>query len=189
MSKIETEVLHKEIDLIQACITRMAHNSFLIKGWAVSIVAVVLALAEKANNPALLSAILLIPLFSFWYLDAFFLQNERMYRKMYTWVLSKRKTGDEEMLYDLNPTRFKDQVDSRKKIMWSITLRCFYGIPVLIVTGIILSQIAQGVVTCYKNHVKTVVDVEAVIAPAQPKIPKLVDESKSNASAFMSLQN
>lgn len=42
---MDNDVLHKEIDLIQACITRMASNSFLLKGWAVSIIAVILALS------------------------------------------------------------------------------------------------------------------------------------------------
>src|SRR3990172_11626640 len=129
---MDKDVLHKEIDLIQACITRMASNSFLLKGWAISIIAVVLALADKAINPALLSSILLIPLLSFWYLDAFFLRTEKMYRKMYEWILEKRKNDDTTYLYDLNPHRFKKEVDSSWKVMWSVTLRCFYGIPTLI---------------------------------------------------------
>ena len=33
--KISIEEIHKEIDLIQSCITRMAQNSFMIKGWFV----------------------------------------------------------------------------------------------------------------------------------------------------------
>ena len=32
---IDNEIIHKEIDLIQSCISRMANNSFLLKGWAV----------------------------------------------------------------------------------------------------------------------------------------------------------
>ena len=47
---IKIEEIHKEIDLIQACITRMAQNSFKIKGWFVSIYTVILALLpEKVN--------------------------------------------------------------------------------------------------------------------------------------------
>jgi len=141
MGNISNDILHKEIDLIQACIARMAHNSFLIKGWAISIVAIVLVLADKAGTPAIWSSILLIPLISFWYLDAFFLRTERMYRKMYVWVLEKRKNGNDEMLYDLNPKRFKEQVDSRLKVMWSDTLSWFYGIPILMVLAIIGVQI------------------------------------------------
>jgi len=143
---MDREVLHKEIDLIQACITRMANNSFLLKGWAVSIVAVVLALAEKAANPALLSAILLIPLLSFWYLDAFFLRTEKMYRKMYEWVLEKRKKDDNAFLYDLNPNRFEKEVNSIFGIMFSVTLRCFYGIPVLLTLIVVIIRIIQLVI-------------------------------------------
>lgn len=140
---MDREVLHKEIDLIQSCITRMANNSFLLKGWAISIIAVVLALADKASNPALLSVVLLIPLLSFWYLDAFFLRTERMYRKMYEWVLEKRKSDDSTFLYDLNPNRFKDEVASTRQIMVSVTLRCFYGIPVLLTLIIIFVRIGH----------------------------------------------
>jgi hypothetical protein len=140
---MDKDVLHKEIDLIQACITRMASNSFLLKGWAISIIAVVLALADKAVEPALLSSLVLIPLISFWYLDAFFLRTEKMYRKMYEWVLEKRRAEDTTFLYDLNPHRFKNDVDSTWTVMWSITLRWFYGIPSLITLGVIIFRIVH----------------------------------------------
>ena len=48
--KISIEEIHKEIDLIQACITRMAQNSFMVKGWFVSLYAVVLALLPEKIN-------------------------------------------------------------------------------------------------------------------------------------------
>lgn len=143
MSEIKTEIVHKEIDLIQNCINRMAQNSFFIKGWAVTIVTVVLALMEKNINPIYLCLVLLIPLLSFWYLDAFFLQTERMYRKMYEWVLGARAKNDLSNLYDLNPKRFKDQVDSRGIVMWSVTLRVFYGIPLAVILTIIAFQVTK----------------------------------------------
>jgi len=143
MDKIDDNVLHKEIDLIQSCISRMAHNSFLIKGWMLTIVTVVLALMAKSIDPIYLCLVILIPLLSFWYLDAFFLQTEKMYRKMYEWVLQSRSKNNLEYLYDLNPHRFKDKVDSRPEVMWSITLRVFYGIPALIILVIIVYQITR----------------------------------------------
>lgn len=144
MEKITTEIIHKEIDLIQSSITRMAHNSFLIKGWTISLIAVVLALSDKNINPLLLTSILVIPLISFWYLDAFFLHTEKMYRQMYETVIKKRKDGSDEQLYDLNPTQYIDQVDSRIKLMFSTTLRFFYGIPLLIILGILAFNIYTG---------------------------------------------
>lgn len=142
MSDINIEIIHKEIDLIQNCINRMAQNSFFIKGWVITIVTVVLALMEKNIDPVYLCLILFIPLLSFWYLDAFFLQTERMYRKMYEWVLVTRAKNDITNLYDLNPQRFRDQVDSRGKVMRSITLRVFYGMPLFVVFVILTLQIA-----------------------------------------------
>jgi len=141
---MEREVLHKEIDLIQACITRMANNSFLLKGWAITIIAVVLALADKAINPAVLSTILLIPLISFWYLDAFFLRTEKMYRKMYVWVLEKRKADDSAFLYDLNPHRFVKEVPTTISVMLSVTLRWFYGVPALLSIVVIVYRIVHS---------------------------------------------
>lgn len=163
MSKIENDILHKEIDLIQACISRMAHNSFLIKGWTITIVAVVLALAEKTASPSLLCTIMLIPLISFWWLDTFFLRTERMYRKMYEWVLKSRAEGNDEMLYDLNPRRFEAQVDSRFKIMRSGTLRWVYGIPLLIVLGIIGFQLGTKAVAALTKQEKDVSNAESTV--------------------------
>ena len=39
---------HKEIDLIQSCINRMAQNSFQVKGWTVALFAVILALGPTS---------------------------------------------------------------------------------------------------------------------------------------------
>lgn len=130
--------LHKEIDLIQGCINRMASNSFMLKGWTISLVAVVLALTEDRSNPLFLLCCIFIPLLCFWYLDAFFLRTEKMYRKMYEWTLKERKEGNIEYQYDLNPHRFKKDVESCCRIMFSKTLRVFYGIPTLVVFLVIL---------------------------------------------------
>ena len=43
------EELFKEIDLIQGCINRMANNSFLIKGWALSVFAGATAFTQGEN--------------------------------------------------------------------------------------------------------------------------------------------
>lgn len=54
--EVSIEEIHKEIDLIQSCITRMAQNSFMIKGWFVSIYAVILALLpEKVKSVYLIA--------------------------------------------------------------------------------------------------------------------------------------
>ena len=137
-NKISMEELHKEIDLIQGCINRMAHNSFLLKGWLVSIIAVILALSLDEINKFIVTITMILVTISFWYLDAFFLRTEKLYRKMYEWVLEKRQKGEKDFQYNLNPHRFNEQVESIAKVMFSKTLKWFYGmILFLIVTAIV----------------------------------------------------
>jgi len=139
------EILHKEIDLIQGVINRMAHNSFMLKGWLVTIIVAILALTKEtllANNIEYFSLILLLPLIVFWYLDAFFLHKERCYRKLYDWVIENRmKIND--YLYSLNYKRFEKDVDNIFCTMFSKTLLPFYGITALILLGIFIYNITH----------------------------------------------
>lgn len=139
------ETLHKEIDLIQGVINRMANNSFLLKGWTITLIVAVLALTRDTlvtNDVTYLSLVLLIPLFVFWYLDAFFLHKERCYIALYNWVI-KNRTESNENLYDLNYRRFENEVDSIWKIMFSSTLRTFYGLVALILMAITIYNLVQ----------------------------------------------
>ena len=140
--------LHKEIDLIQGCISRMASNSFMLKGWTISLVAVVLALTDDRFNLLFLLCCVLIPLLCFWYLDAFFLRTEKMYRKMYEWVLKERKGGNMDYQYDLNPYRFNEDTESYCKVMFSTTLKVFYGIPTLVVLLMIMYCLKNLLCSC-----------------------------------------
>ena len=142
---MDKETLHKEIDLIQGIINRMAHNSFLLKGWIITIIVAVLALTKDTlvtNDIIYFSLILLIPLIVFWYLDAFFLHKERCYIKLYDWVIENRMKT-EEFQYNLNYRRFEKEVESIAKIMRSDTLLTFYGITALILLFITVYNLFQ----------------------------------------------
>lgn len=151
-NEIPIEIIHKEIDLIQSCISRMAKNSFLIKGWFVSLVAVLLALLPKKIDMWLVLSIVLVITLSFWYLDAFFLRTEKLYRKLYEWTISERAKNNKEYLYDLNPHRFDKKVDSIKEIMFSRTLLYFYLSPVVLTLILVnLPNITKFLLTLCKK--------------------------------------
>lgn len=80
----------------------MAQNSFMVKGWLITLVTVILALLPENVNVRGVCVIVLLATFCFWYLDAFFLRLERLYRWKYEWVISKRAEND-KFYYDLNP--------------------------------------------------------------------------------------
>jgi hypothetical protein len=72
----------KHLEFIQNVITRMSSNSFYIKGWTVTFVTALFALAAKDANPKyVLISYFAIPIL--WILDGFYLSQERQYRSLY----------------------------------------------------------------------------------------------------------
>lgn len=149
--RIGIEEIHKEIDLLQSCITRMAQNSFLIKGWFISLYAVVLALLPENINVVFLCIVMAVVTLLFWYLDGFFLRTEKVYRKIYDWVLEERRKNNRELLYNLNSLKHKGKIEETEcviKIMCSKTLGWFYGVPLFIVLVILFFQIMPITIIC-----------------------------------------
>ncbi len=133
------EYMLKEISIIQDIIKRMGFNSFMIKGWAVTLVVATLLLKGTEYQVW----IAFVPLLVFWFLDAYFLRQERMYKKLYEWVVTHRLKTD-EYLFDMNAYRFEDKVQSRLRIMFSITLGPFYGsIAILLVIYLVFIFLVQ----------------------------------------------
>jgi len=92
--KISLDILHKEIDLIQDIIKRMSHNSFLVKGWMITIfTTVIILLSGKSiqDESIILSASIIFVVISFWYLDAFFIHKEKCYRKLYEYIITNQQ--------------------------------------------------------------------------------------------------
>jgi hypothetical protein len=115
MNKLE------HLKMIQTIISRMAGNSFLIKGWCVTLVAAILALAAKEPNK-LFIAVALFPVVMFWILDGYFLHQERLFRKLYDRVL---ESEEDSIDYSMNTSAFQENVTWRKTI-FSLTLNLFY---------------------------------------------------------------
>lgn len=72
----------KHLEMIQNIITRMANNSFLLKGWAVTLLTGIFALVWEKDG-FLHYLLAYIPVFMFWFLDAYYLRQERLYRGLY----------------------------------------------------------------------------------------------------------
>src|SRR6266581_4267715 len=77
---MDNKIAH--LQMIQAVITRMASNSFLLKGWTVTLVAALFALAAAKVVPYFVY-LAYFPLIVFWILDGYFLRQERLFRRLY----------------------------------------------------------------------------------------------------------
>ena len=70
------------LEAIQRVVDRLSNTSFILKGWAVSLVAGLMALAASGTNHGYV-LVAYIPTVVFWLLDAYFLMMERQYRKLF----------------------------------------------------------------------------------------------------------
>ena len=90
----------KHLELIQGIINRMASNSFMLKGWAVSLVSGIFVLASK-DTDKLYFLVAYIPVTVFWFLDAYYLFQERLYRSLYEKV---QNTDENSIDFSLKAT-------------------------------------------------------------------------------------
>lgn len=76
-------VKEKYLDHLQAVITRHNTNSFMIKGWTITICTAVFTIAGTWKEP-ILALVALVPTTILWILDSFYLANERCFVGLYT---------------------------------------------------------------------------------------------------------
>lgn len=122
----EKKIAH--LTFIQGIITRMGSNSFLLKGWTVTLVAALFALAAKDSNKNFV-LIAYFPIIVFWVLDGYFLYQERLFRELYRQVANDSIISDQ---FEINPARLMaDATKWQPAILWgkaaiSRTLSVFY---------------------------------------------------------------
>lgn len=126
---------HTHLEMIQAIVNRLSHNSFLLKGWSVILVSAMFALAAK-DTQVLFVYLAYFPAIAFWCLDGYFLHQERLFRKLYDRV---RELQDNEIDFSMNTSVVKDQVAPWAEVTISKTLLAFHGVilvSIIIVTCI-----------------------------------------------------
>ncbi|MEC4004884.1 hypothetical protein OX283_009475 [Flavobacterium sp. SUN052] len=118
----------KHLEFIQNVITRMNSNSFLIKGWTITIVSALYALCAKdANTNYVLVSYISIPVF--WVLDGFYISQERQYRDLYKEVALK---DDNQIDFGMDASKFNKGNRTWILGILSKTLVPFYGLFILL---------------------------------------------------------
>jgi hypothetical protein len=106
----------------------MASNSFLLKGWSVTLVAALFALAAKDSDKKYI-VVAYFPVLVFWILDAYFLSQEKQFRKLYNAV---RINKEDEIDFSMDTKPFVDGKVGWTAAFFSKTLLIFYGSVVLL---------------------------------------------------------
>lgn len=120
----------KHLEFIQDTIKRMAGNSFLLRGWSITLVVAILTIASQFYKPVYLWIALFITVV-FWLLDSYYLSQERRFRCLYDEV--RVKTGDTDFSMKLPENHCKkcSWYSSAKSPIFLI----FYGIAALILVA------------------------------------------------------
>lgn len=112
----------KHLEFIQAAISRMATNSFLFKGWAITIAAALSAFATIESKVALLT-IAVASTVMFWALDGYYLWLERGFVNLHKQVAAKT-----EAEIDFSMSIDKSQaIRCWLRACWRPHLWIFYG--------------------------------------------------------------
>ncbi|SEP08860.1 hypothetical protein SAMN05192574_12167 [Mucilaginibacter gossypiicola] len=134
-SEINIEKKLKHLDFIQLVITRMNVNSFLIKGWSVTLIAALFAFAAKESDKNFI-VITYISTFAFWMLDGYYLSQERQYRSLYDKV---RNLKEDEIDFDMNAKAFNRGRNSWFKSLFAEIFLYFYGALMIIILAVLIA--------------------------------------------------
>ena len=127
----------KHLEFIQSVITRMATNSFLIKGWMITLVSALFALAARdADGRYVMVTFVAVPLF--WLLDAYYLAQERQYRDLYDEV----RDATESMNFTLDASKHRAGSNRWPAAALAPVITILY-LPVLVIGGLIVRWLAE----------------------------------------------
>ena len=122
----------KHLDFLQLVITRMNVNSFLVKGWSVTLVAAMFAFAAKDSNSKYVF-ITIVTTLIFWLLDAYYLSQERQYRDLYNIIRLKE---ERDIDFDMNASLYNKGRSTWPSSFFAFTL-CIFYVTILSLTVIV----------------------------------------------------
>ena len=127
----------KHLEFIQATVVRMNSNSFMIKGWMITLVSALFALAAKdADTRFVMVTYVAIP--AFWVLDGFYVSQERRYRALYDAVRESASTT-----FSMDTTPFDNGRNTWMAAIFSTTLLIVY-LLVVVMTWIVMFWLSRG---------------------------------------------
>jgi signal transduction histidine kinase len=129
----------KHLEMIQSVIERMGNNSFLIKGWNITLVSAIFVIAFQ-DKDKIIAFWTLFPAIIFWLLDGFYLWQERLLRCLYDHV---RKLNEKKIDFSMDTSQVRDIKIRGRKNTWinavlSRTLFPFHGGMVIAIAVVAL---------------------------------------------------
>jgi hypothetical protein len=127
----------RHLEMIQGVISRLGTDSFLVKGWAVTLSGAFLGFAIQGEDSGLAFAGLL-PALVMWGLDAYFLGVERLFRALHNAVRTGEPPVEPFFMAATHPAFAKTAPNATwRAALLSPTLCLFYG--TLVVSTVVVA--------------------------------------------------
>ena len=125
----------KHLEFIQNVITRMNTNSFQIKSWTITIVSALLAIYASTQNSCFV-LIGIFPTIIFWFLDTYYLSQERKFRGLYNHVAEISENPRQIKPFEMRPDLYTQGKYSFWNVFWSRTIWKLYSSIIIILCGV-----------------------------------------------------
>jgi hypothetical protein len=138
----------KHLEFIQDAITRMGSNSFQMKRWAITIFSALLALyAASGGKQVMYLFFAIIPAVLFWFMDAYYLQQERKFRGIYNDVAGITLAASRQavQLFDMPLKQYVGEKYSYCRVFWSKTIWPLY---LSMISGTVIGSVVMLVTQC-----------------------------------------
>ncbi len=141
MDKIEK--ITKHLEMIQVVINRLGNNSFLLKGWSMTLVVAssiwAIKYSHNMNNPYFVFSII-FPVLGFWFLDGYFLWKERLFRRVYDEIRNQVNTD-----FRMNMIEHKNKpICGWISSTFSITLIIFYLVEIFFIFSLFVIFLCEA---------------------------------------------
>lgn len=126
----------QHLQFIQDTINRMANHSFSLKGLTITFFAFIASgiITTPMESPPL---IVYTPILIFWFLDAYYLAQERRFRSLYNVA---RQLPESKIDYSMDTAPIKQNHNNWGFVIFSRTLVFFYSIPLLLIWQLLGTQ-------------------------------------------------
>ncbi|MFH1653357.1 MAG: hypothetical protein ABIE74_04795 [Pseudomonadota bacterium] len=125
----------KHLEFIQNVITRMNTNSFQIKEWTVAITSALLAVYAATNNNYFI-LVSVFPIIIFWFLDSYYLTQERKFRALYNDVAGISENPKQLKPFEMRPDLYTEGKCRYRCVLISTTIIKLYLALIIVVVGL-----------------------------------------------------
>ncbi len=141
--KERAKILIEELKILQGIINRMAQNSLECKKWTLALAVGVLSLKIEAISHLYGLCVLGVLLLCFWFLDAYYLTQERSFREQYRWLIENRLKTDER-LFEVFPAHQTCRCAQFLCSMFSFSLFPYWVLGLcLVVYGFVFNSVSM----------------------------------------------